>query len=121
MRAEPKEIEPCYLRVSGEENPSLEAMNSAVCNEPKGFELSFQYATEKSAAKEMGISPRGALKVKLNYCQESPALSKSFVLKGKSSDQRLCVEGTYFPLANKYGKLVVQKNGAPKEGDDRNE
>jgi hypothetical protein len=111
MPAEARKIEPCYLRVSGEDNPSLEAMNAAVCNEAQGFELSFQYATEKSAAKEMGIPARGTLLIKLHYCQESPALSRSFVLKGKSSDQSLCVEGTYFPLAKKYGKLVVQKNG----------
>lgn len=117
-----KKVEPCYLRVFGEGNPSLEEIALAVCVELKGFELSFHYVTEKSAAKEMGIPAQGELKVAVFYCQESPVLSKSFVIKGESVDHHLCVEGTYFPHAQqKYGKFVVQLNNEHKEGKNSNE
>lgn len=111
-----REVEPSYLRVSGDENPSFEEMKSSTCDQPNGTILSFHYATEIPAAKEVGIPARGIIKVQLEMCVESPALSRSFVIKGRTEDQRLRVEGTYFPREKvKYGKLVVRSDDKPKE------
>jgi hypothetical protein len=47
----------------------------------------------------------------LTHCIPSSALMHVFVVKGKSIDGQLLMNGTYYPI-KEIGKLVVCKNEA---------
>ncbi|MFA6105820.1 MAG: hypothetical protein WC725_04505 [Patescibacteria group bacterium] len=69
----------------------------------------FTYTTDSEAARALKIPDHGQMFFNLTCCILSSALINVFVVKGKSIDDRLLMNGTYYPV-KEVGKLAVCMN-----------